>query len=359
MCMIAHRYLGPKGKGANIPNAVIDAALTRHPDGWGVAWRDPEEGLLYQKFGPTEKVGFRNLLKALDADKTIEYVAHWRFATHGPEDEAHAHPYSYEDHDPKVGTVLVFHNGIISGVTTTKLESDTEVFVRDYLARLPSRWWDNAGIRRLVDHMGGWSRLVLMTNEETINLNHYAGEDDGGLWYSSDHRPSGYTVSRSRGATGVYSSTYSSLMGTDWDDDEEWYRDEKGDWVHNWDSKYASTKPTVTPDPETTTPKSNSDMFMHQGHELSPLQTFDFSKDGEYEFSVICETCGTQGDVYVIDGRAYIDIPHAWTAREDSERTITVPLEQDENDILPGEDAVSRALTVVVGASGQNYARVN
>lgn len=374
MCMIAHRFLSKKGKGSNIPNTVIDTALTRHPDGYGVAWRDPEYGLVYEKFGPTERADFRALLKEIDSDKSIEYVAHFRYATHGPEDKDHAHPYVYEDPDPAVGRVLVFHNGIIGGVTTKPSESDTEVFVRDWLAKLPSRWWTSAGIRKLVDHMGGWSKLVLMTDTETVNLNHYSGEEDGGLWYSSEHRGWSYGTGYSTGG---------------WGDDDDW---ESG--------TYRTAAPVMTKSAEigvTTNPRGNVGVWMHQGHELSPLQTFDFSKDGDYECGVVCDTCGTAGDVYIIDGKAYIDIPHAW----DVERGVKEPegliaasaVDEDEialnpddmEDLLPSDgkgltragalkllssggtptsekgaaDSCTPVITMVAGASGQNYARIN
>ena len=337
MCMIAHRFLGQKGRGANIPNVVIDTALVRHPDGFGIAWRDPDNGLSYDKFGPDERREFRARLKEIDTDKSIEYVAHFRWATHGPEDAEHAHPYRYDDPDPKVGPVLVFHNGVISGVTTTKEESDTEVFVRDYLAKLPSRWWTNAGIRKLVDHMGGWSKLVLMTEAETVNLNHYAGEEDGGLWYSSEHRP-------------YKGTTYSS-----WDDDdyENWRYNNgvaTGGSLVPYQTSYTPSKSADIG--ETTHPRANNNTWMHQGHELSTLQKFDFTKDGDYECSVVCDTCGTAGDVYIIDGKAYIDIPHNWDRDEDGatpdpDKAATIDaaiaaVEADRDpDLLPGGPLVA------------------
>lgn len=291
MCMIAHRYLSDKsGKGQNMPNAVLDTAVTRHPDGFGVAWRDPKNGLTYQRFAPQEVSEFRRLLKDIDAQPQVEYVAHFRWATHGPEDRDHAHPYAYEDPDPGVGTVLVFHNGIYSSVTTAKNESDTEVFVRDYLTKLPSRWWENVGIRKLVTQFGGWSKLVLMTADETINMHQYAGEDDGGLWYSSDHRPGPLLGAVSR-------------SGWDWDDnDEEWVRLPDGSWQHNLTSRFAASGDS--------TPTRNSDYWVHDGHRLTPIQNYDFRLDGDYPLSILCDTCGTAGDVYIVNGRAYVDIPH-------------------------------------------------
>ncbi len=361
--MIAHRYLSRKGKGANIPNGVIETALTRHPDGYGIAWRDKKKGLMYAKFGPTERNQFREFLKDIDAVKGVEYVAHFRYATHGPEDEDHAHPFAYEDPDPKVGTVLVFHNGIISGVTPKKSESDTEVFVRDWLSKLPSKWWENPGIVKLVGHMGGWSRLVLMTNSETVNLNHYAGEDDGGLWYSSDHRPFDYSKYKSGKGGGKW-TMYGSY--DDSEDDSEAYKA----WLARRSGEHISDEQYKDTSDRYTSPRANDDVWLHAGHTLAPMQTFDFTKDGDYEAGVICDTCVTAGDVYIVDGKAYVDINHLASGESD----------EDEGDLLPAEtgwpESIDLArtaatalltagpsqkpnLTLVTGASGQSYARVN
>ena len=296
MCMIAHRFLSKRGQGQNMPNEVISTACTRHPDGYGIAWRDPIKGLRYERFGPSERLGFRDSLKRIDADRSIEYVAHFRFATHGPEDRDHAHPFAYQDPDPKIGRVLVFHNGIISGMRPEQTESDTEVFVRDYLAKLPSAWWRNAGVRKLVDHMGGWSRLVLMTDHETVNLNHYAGDEAQGLWYSSDHKPTTWTAM----VAGAQS----------WNDEEE----------EDWQSAVAANTAlalsrAASPRSSigvTTIPTTNAAAWVDSGHRLQRNRDFDFLVDGDFPNGVSCVLCSTDGDVYIIDGKAYIDITHVW-----------------------------------------------
>lgn len=364
MCMIAHRFLGPKGKGGNIPNEVIGTAMTRHSDGFGIAWRDPEDGLVYEKFGPQPEHArlFRDRLKEIDSDKAIEYVAHFRFATHGPEDADHAHPFAYDDPDPKVGTVLVFHNGIISGVKTGALESDTEVFVRDYLSKLPSRWWDNPGIRRLVDHMGGWSRLVLMTNDETINLNYSQGEDDGGLWYSSDHRP--YKYATYTKSTGISYSTPKESYGFDGEEAyEAWLAagaDDEELSVYGLTKEGYRPRPTVGAiGPQSTTPMGNDALWLDNKHTLTPLVTFDFSKDGDYPRSITCDECGTEGDVYLIGGKAYVDMTHDGDILYDEntrELAVVKVTEMEAAYVTPkGETAL---ITLPTGASGTAYSGV-
>src|ERR1035437_875358 len=184
MCMIAYRRASAAKRGSNIPNEVIDTAMSRHADGFGIAWREEPGVLKYDKFGPKETGEFRKLLKAVDKNQRLDYVAHFRMATQGPPCKVLSHPYSYID--PVVGEVLVFHNGIID-IAAEKHESDTEVFVRDVLAQLPSEWWKVQVYKDLVDMAIGWSKLVLMTGEETVNLQASSGKEEGGTWDSSNH----------------------------------------------------------------------------------------------------------------------------------------------------------------------------
>lgn len=269
--------------GSNIPNAVIDTAMRRHPDGFGVAWR--RDGALYaERFGPKEARAFRVTLKTLDR-QGVEYVAHWRLATHGPTDRDHAHPYEYTD--PEGDRVLVFHNGVI-GVNTAKTESDTEVFVQRVLARLPARWWHEPKLRCVVDQSIGYSKLVIMTADETVSLHPNRGQTIGGIWYSSNPKPDVYT---SRPST------------------------------------YMASKPSVYTPPLLPAPKTAAESaatfgltmaadpnagrkWQHAGHRVSRLVSIDRSADGEWQDGVRCDACQTLGDVYVIDGKTYIDLQH-------------------------------------------------
>lgn len=330
MCMIAHRPLGPKGKGSNIPNLVIDTALTRHPDGWGVAWREGDE-LRHEKFGksPQDRTTFRALLKSLDARRDVEYVAHFRFATHGEVCKDMSHPFSYMDENE--GEVLVFHNGIVQGVTATAKESDTAVFVRDWISKLPSAWWRNEVICELVDKFAGWSKFVIMTQWETVNLNFSEGTEDGGLWYSSEHKPywqsktATYTNTSGKGDGWVDYDSWeddnglTQGAGTSYLDDDFWQDPASGVWYPRDGAEGRPAHVTTGTGSRTTQPRSNDALWLHEGHDLEPLQKFDFTKDGDYENSIICNLCGTAGDVYLVDGKAYVAINHgnAITPSED------------------------------------------
>ena len=56
---------------------VWGAAVASRPAvasaGFGIAWRDPAEGLVYAKYGPAQHKAFYKRLKSIDADPSIEY----------------------------------------------------------------------------------------------------------------------------------------------------------------------------------------------------------------------------------------------------------------------------------------------
>lgn len=320
MCLIAHRPVkSGKAHGSNIPTSVIDTAMFRHPDGFGVAWREGPAAhptLKYQRFGPSaaERKHFRNLLREVDAAGG-EYVAHFRWATHGPSCAALAHPYEYKD--PEAGTVLVFHNGVIA-IPTAPAESDTQVFVRDVLAHLPSRWWEDAGLRRLVISYIGGSRLVLMTRTETVNLTTDEGEWDGGLWYSSAHRPYEYTGTASHwsgmgsswtpyGVTGA-ANTQATLLTAG---------ASKAGKGNRKARRAARRAESLAAELESV------QSWTHNGHALTAMKHIGLGRDGTYTDAVFCETCFVQGDVYVVDGSVFFDVQHDLAVgREDDDDII-------------------------------------
>jgi len=295
MCMIAHRPASSDARGSNIPNKVIDTAIGRHPDGFGIAWREAG-ALRHEKFGPLEFAQFRDLLKKLDKQSDIEYTAHWRFATSGKPCRDLSHPFIYTD--PIEGDVAVFHNGVIDIATGGSHESDTSVFVRDVLARLPSGWWNNPAIEFLVGESIGWSRLLVMTAAETVSLQEEDGKWDGGIWYSSEHRE--YPATTWKKPVATTPSALSVLS-----DDPIWRptsatsytRVDEGEEADDWEDIYGS-------------PIISGNTWSHGGHELQRMYDFDRKKDGEYPQSMMCDECYTMGDAYVISGKTYIDIGH-------------------------------------------------
>jgi hypothetical protein len=292
-----------------MPNRFIDTGLVRHPDGFGVAWREWHRdadgeltpSLKVERFGPKDHNAFRETLKRVDKS-ACEYVAHFRMATHGPKAASHAHPYEYTDTDPLVGRVLVFHNGIVN-ITTGANESDTEVFVRDVLAHLPTRWWTQPALRYLVNEAIGWSRFVIMTAGETVNLHESVGEWIGGLWYSSTPKPiPAYSWS---GAKVIEPHTLWESPAVK-------------------DARMAYKQLTAGSAYEHQFGRP-SDEFWSGGHKLTAMQDIDRNVDGDYPQSVICTECYTIGDVFMIDGTPYIEMAHK-TGADDADEESDVPI---------------------------------
>jgi len=363
MCMIAYR---PAGKAGHMPHDVVQTAMSRHPDGFGIAWRD-KSGLHVEKYGPSKrgKAHFRRTVQRVDR-AGAEYVAHFRWATHGPKDAEHAHPYEYNDPDPKVGKVLLFHNGIID-IATTPRESDTEVFTRDVLTRLESRWWTNPALVYLVTEAIGYSKLTIMTAKETVNLHPKRGDWDGGVWYSSNHKPSQASKwtpvakpvmhndpgkGTTTGASGTdYAPQYHVYMAKGeltqgwWDDAAKtWVERKAPEGMKMGDRGPAPVQLLAAPVSVSAPIKSAKDSAVALGlvapsvsttgmgsdacsvvvdprkmqrwrngeHVVSALQFIDIlGSDREYLMAVVCDDCRTMGDAWVIDGEVYIDIGHA------------------------------------------------
>lgn len=290
--MIIYRPVKANGRGANVANDVIDNAIRTNPDGFGISHRTPD-GIVTERFDPSRKAEFRAKLRQID-NKGGEYVAHFRFATHGPKDEAHAHPYEYT-HEID-GRVLVFHNGIIP-IGTKDDESDTEVFVRDVLAFMPSRWWEQDHLLWLVTEAIGWSKLIVMTDEGTYNLQDRRGTWDSGIWYSAPHKP--ITVTHSSRWYGGENGWLRKQL----DDSEE------DDWV-NYRSRDTHDGAFTVVEPVSKDRVEIPNTFMHAGHRVEILAEIGPEPEATYTDAVMCLSCYEWGDIYVIEGQRYCDLEH-------------------------------------------------
>lgn len=320
MCMIALRPT-LDGRGGHIPNAVIDTAITRHPDGFGLMWRDAK-GVHTECYAPGARKHFRKALKALDRTDS-EYAVHFRWATSGPRTSEMAHPYTYMDPDPEVGLVALMHNGVIDIKHDHAKESDTSAFVRLVLTRLPSRWWANEALVYLVGEAIGYSKFVIMTQHETVNLHDERGKWDNGLWYSSDHKPSAWQSYKHSGTEyGKYASD--ATKASDGKGGTKYLNSGKGTKAMTPEQAVAAaykgqartsavTLGLLTQGEGVIRQVDMPTQFHHAGHTLTAVKAIDLSGgDADYEDAVVCDTCKTIGTVYVIDGTYYIDMGHMY-----------------------------------------------
>jgi hypothetical protein len=260
LCLIVHNVTGS----GTVPAEVVGTNLRRNPDGFGLAWR--EHGRLrWAKYAPADHVRFAAQLSRLE-DTECEYVAHFRLATRGVKDKGMAHPFKYTD--PKGDTVLVFHNGTID-IDGDPEKSDTAVFVESVLARLPHRWWHKPELRYLVERSIGWSRMLVMTVDETVYINEHAWQrESNGLRYSCDPGPRATITPKLSTGHSVPPAVIKTSVAAKSKDRAGWW---------------------------------------HQGHFVVPDAGSKLSSlDGDCS----CTQCKTMGEFYNIDGKVYIDIRH-------------------------------------------------
>lgn len=322
VCLIAFRPSPKEGsEPSNIPASVVSTAFARHPNGTGIAYRRVENGrpfLVVERFGPDDAARAREVISRVDASG-VEYAAHWRLATSGPRDAQHAHPYTYDDPDPTVGGVAVFHNGIISIGHNHETASDTETFVAEVLAALPSRWWDSPVYRYLVSETIGYSKLVIMTADETAFVNSSYGHWTNGLWYSSDEKP-GYAMypsyksssdawATSKGWAGIPSSTppkpASPVLLP-----EQTASADKGHSLTEVIRGRKARRERRRRQREQGASRAHA--MTSGGHTITFLKPVNRSENAHHEKAVKCQTCGALGDAYTIaQGQGlYLDIEH-------------------------------------------------
>jgi predicted glutamine amidotransferase len=165
--------------------------------------------------------------------KTSQIVIHFRISTHGKVNLTNCHPFIVND---KWGFV---HNGIISAAPKHTEFSDTYMFNREILQKLPTDWIHNDAVYDLVQEYIGSSKLLFLnTDNEAFIVNEDMGVWDLGCWFSNTT----YKVSRYydyggtkvyKGATTAASTITPSIPSNKWGTFND-----NDDWVDDWDYKY-------------------------------------------------------------------------------------------------------------------------
>jgi len=124
--------------------------------------------------------------------ENVRVAAHFRIKSHGSICPALTHPFPIirEDESEESYALAVVHNGVLTGtgaVATNPNESDTSVFVRDVLSKLPPEWETSEGIVQLLaERIGYGNKMVFLRYDGAfVVLNRSAGEWDNGIWYSN------------------------------------------------------------------------------------------------------------------------------------------------------------------------------
>jgi len=192
MCIIIHA-----SSKSEIADSILPDLADCHADGVGVMWHDGN-GLRYAK--SNNSWDYEDMLATIPDG--AECAIHFRFATSGPKDDHHAHPFI-------IGGGAVMHNGILSGLGGEH-RSDTKQFVD-----------------RLEDITGGKTEYVdffLDRYAKSDSCRFLYMDDNGefsqyGTWHSHQTTDTGWISYSSDPDVGTWCrSSLAALYGGSWDD---------------------------------------------------------------------------------------------------------------------------------------------
>lgn len=305
MCLIIHRSEA-NGFTRPLPVDVIEHNKTSNPDGFGIAWRVNGE-LRYDKYGPDQFDTFEAALKLIDGCD-YEYTAHFRKATHGAPSQELSHPFEYVD--PDAGLVLVFHNGVLK-IKTEKGESDTDVFVKYVLSKLPAKWWANPAYVWLVEDFIYPSRMLLMTAAETVILNEESWQSIDGFDYSVTPVPKIKPVTTtSKPATTWQTQTNAASCGV-----PSKSASESAQILLPETTGTTSTTIPLAGQGELVIPESTGSIsiprvYRHRNHFVSLVHMEDRDASGDEWGQAWCQTCEAFGYYWIIDGKSNFEMEH-------------------------------------------------
>ena len=184
MCIICIK----KAQKPMVYDERIKYMFSRNPDGAGIMWAEDNKVHI--------KKGFLTVQSLLDFIHSRDWtdvtaVLHFRIGTSGLRDQWNCHPFPLRQKNTLDGTceIAVAHNGILSRYTPPRESkiSDTQVFVEKMLNQLPKRFFENAGIRTLLDHELEGNRIVLLSKSGAINKWGTWYDDEDGYLYSNPY----------------------------------------------------------------------------------------------------------------------------------------------------------------------------
>tara|TARA_R100000808_G_scaffold2232_1_gene9259 strand:+ start:1427 stop:2170 length:744 start_codon:yes stop_codon:yes gene_type:complete len=178
MCIAV--YL-PKGK--KLSKEKFFQCHDSNPDGFGLMFARNGKILIHKTLESAESAyaDYKRISKG--PAKGQNMVLHFRIATHGSVNKENCHPFRIDER------LALVHNGIIHAVDTHKYKdmSDTRVFAKEILAKLPLFFeWEDS-IKRLIEEFIGHSKLIILDDEGMAHIfNEHKGEWVDGMWFSNN-----------------------------------------------------------------------------------------------------------------------------------------------------------------------------
>lgn len=187
MCIIVYSPLGER-----IKDEILMNCWNNHDDGAGMIIRDDNNGIHYIK-GLMDIEMVREYYDNIMSDNPeCEHAVHFRTGTSGKDAVGCTHPFPISEKEDDLMRLygndvdqVMMHNGIL-GHGEGNL-SDTQVYVRDILYPLRKEL-DNPALHKLIECNIDWSKILIMTKEDTHLLGDWIL--DGDFYYTNrDYKP--------------------------------------------------------------------------------------------------------------------------------------------------------------------------
>lgn len=165
---------------------ILEHCWEQNPHNAGFMYHTPEHNLKIFRSDSKDKFIQTFLRRWEMFGKQSPFVLHFRYATNGSTNLLNTHPF-------KINKRTAFvHNGRITSCLPTKADgdvSDTFVFGRDILRKVPEEWLFTTTMKSLLQFfLGKSNKVVLMNSQGTVRIvNEKEGEWVGGVWYSNSY----------------------------------------------------------------------------------------------------------------------------------------------------------------------------
>lgn len=185
MCIILY-----KPKGIELPNdCVIEECFNNNPDGAGIMFRQNNDKIKITK-GFMILSELYNVLNNIDNVIDTDLVIHFRFATQGKICPENCHPFPITNKVKELKAIEIesniglVHNGVIPFCSNYKRNtlSDTQIFIKDYLSKIPVKQFRNSAITNLIYEATN-SKFIIMTEQKTILIGKFIEENS--IFYSN------------------------------------------------------------------------------------------------------------------------------------------------------------------------------
>lgn len=178
MCIAIYK---PSDK--EISKETLKSCFTSNRDGCGFAYINTDylgkKKIIIKKSLDFETF-YRQYQRAQRLNPESPFLIHFRIKTHGTVSKFNCHPFKIDENHAFI------HNGVISGVGTDYIKSDTQLFNDKILKKLPEGWTKRSEITLLIEEMIAHSKVVVLNLEGDVQIyNESKGNWKDGIWYSN------------------------------------------------------------------------------------------------------------------------------------------------------------------------------